>query len=120
MSFYDDLILAVDQAAAMNPTVRTVTRDFLVSHRAVLEPLGSEGLGLFLSTLKSSGGTDALIQLASTLDEPTLLALLKQTGTEMDSAIEARAAATARFEAFAKTLGTAALQFLEQLVLALI
>jgi len=120
MTFYDDLIAAVEKSTVLSSTARTVTQEFLKNHRAVLEPLGAEGLNLFLSTLQHGGGTDALAQLASAMDEPTLLALLQQTGKEMDAAIDARVLATARFEAFAQTLGTAALQFLAQLVVALI
>lgn len=120
MAFYDDLLSAVTNSKVLNPTVKTTTTDFLTTHRAVLEPLGGEALSAFLATLSRTNGTDALAQLTQNMDEPTLLALLQQTGKEMDAAIDARVAATARFEAFAQTLGTAALQFLAQLVVALI
>ncbi|MEI8198064.1 MAG: hypothetical protein WCI73_19390 [Phycisphaerae bacterium] len=120
MSFYDDLLRAINQSATLSPQTKTVAQNFLTTQRPFLEPLGTQTLDDFFQALRNGGGTDALALLATHLDEPALLALLEQTGAEMRPLIDRRAATIEHFNAFVDALGHTGLMLVSQLILGLL
>jgi len=120
MSFIDDVIAAVGSSSELGTATKAVVTDFLGSNRGLLERMGADAVGEFLQVLHLQGAGQAWETLVAKMGEEDLLGVLKETGPELDEAVDRRGRLIADLEAFAEAAGTAALRIVGPMIVAAI